>query len=79
MKKLICIVLIVCTLVLMTACGEKPQEEPAAGFTPALDVNTDCNITIVGSYDNFEALEADFDRFNEYYPNVRLSYVKLDD
>ena len=79
MKKLICIVLIVCTLVLMTACGEKPQEEPAAGFTPALDVNTDCNITIVGSYDNFEALEAEFDRFNEYYPNVRLSYVKLDD
>nr|MCR5089545.1 extracellular solute-binding protein [Oscillospiraceae bacterium] len=30
-------------------------------------------------YDNFEALEAEFDRFNMYYPNVQLSYVKLDD
>jgi multiple sugar transport system substrate-binding protein len=29
--------------------------------------------------DNFEALEAVFDRFNEIYPNVQLSYVKLDD
>ncbi|MCR4763403.1 MAG: ABC transporter substrate-binding protein [Lachnospiraceae bacterium] len=34
---------------------------------------------MVGSYDNFEALEAEFDRFNEIYPNVQLSYVKLDD
>ena len=34
---------------------------------------------MAGSYDNFEALEAEFDRFNEFYPNVRLSYVKLDD
>ena len=33
----------------------------------------------MGDYGNFEALEAEFDRFNEYYPNVSLSYVKLDD
>ncbi len=80
MKKWICIVLAVCTLVSLAACGGKKEEETAvAGFKPALDKETSCNITVAGSYDNFEALEAEFDRFNEFYPNVRLSYVKLDD
>ncbi|MER2150157.1 MAG: ABC transporter substrate-binding protein [Candidatus Limivicinus sp.] len=79
MKKLLCIVLVMCTLVSLTACGGKTQEETAAGFKPSLDTGTSCSITVAGSYDNFEALEAEFDRFNEIYPNVRLSYVKLDD
>ena len=79
MKKLLCIILALCTLVLLTACGSKQQEETAAGFKPALDKNTDCKITVAGNYDNFEALEAEFDKFNEFYPNVKLSYVKLDD
>ena len=79
MKKLICIVLIFCLAAVLTGCGGKENEETAARFKPALDKNTSCNITVAGSYDNFEALEAEFDRFNEIYPNVRLSYVKLDD
>ena len=79
MKKLLCIVLVMCTLVSLTACSGKTQEETAAGFKPSLDTGTSCSITVAGSYDNFEALEAEFDRFNEIYPNVRLSYVKLDD
>ena len=79
MKKLFCIILILCAVVSLTACGGETQEETAAGFKPALDTSTDCSITVAGSYDNFEALEAEFDRFNEIYPNVRLSYVKLDD
>jgi multiple sugar transport system substrate-binding protein len=79
MKKLLCIMLILCTVLSLTACGAKPQEETAAGFKAALDTKKSCNIVIAGSYDNFEALEAEFDRFNEIYPNVRLSYVKLDD
>ena len=79
MKKLICIILAICAAVSLTACGGKTQEETAAGFKPALDTGTDCAITVVGSYDNFEALEAEFDRFNEFYPNVHFSYVKLDD
>ncbi len=33
----------------------------------------------MGTYSNFEALEAEFDRFNEHYPNVELSYTKIDD
>ena len=79
MKKILCIILALCTLVSLTACGSKPQEESTAGFKPALDTGTSCRITVVGSYDNFEALETEFDRFNEIYPNVQLSYVKLDD
>ena len=80
MKKLLSVILIICTLVTLSACGSKPQEDQtAAGFQPALDTKTSCSITVVGSYDNFEALEAEFDRFNEIYPNVQLSYVKLDD
>ena len=79
MKKLLCGILFICILVSLTACGGKPQQETAAGFKPALDTSTSCSITVVGSYDNFEALEAEFDRFNEIYPNVQLSYVKLDD
>ena len=74
MRKLICAFLVVCMLVSLAACGETD-----AGFKPALDTDTSCSITVVGSYDNFEALEAEFDRFNEIYPNVLLSYVKLDD
>ena len=82
MKKLIALALVICTALSMTACGEKEPEAPATsekGFEPTLDTNTDCSITVVGNYDNFEALEAEFDRFNKIYPNVKLSYMKLDD
>ncbi len=79
MKKLLCMVLAVCLLLTLTACGGKTPEKDAVGFAPALDTATNCSITVAGSYDNFEALEAEFDRFNEYYPDVQLSYVKLDD
>ncbi len=73
-------ILFICTLLTLTACGSKPQEEEtAAGFKPGLDSKTSCSITVAGSYDNFEALEAEFDRFNDIYPEVQLSYVKLDD
>ena len=65
MKKLLCIILAVCTIASLTACGGKTQEETADVFRPALDTGTDCSITVAGAYDNFEALEAEFDRFNE--------------
>lgn len=78
MKKLLCLVLVICGLVSLTGCGSKPKEE-AAGFKPALDTQKSCKITVAGSYDNFEALEAVFDDFNKIYPNVQLTYMKLDD
>lgn len=72
----------------LVACGASPsgssgassgQAEGQGGFTPSLDTATKCRVSVVGSYDNFEALEAEFDKFNEYYPDVELSYTKIDD
>ena len=79
MKKLIVALLMIFTVLTMTAFNSQITPEKPEGFVPSLDTDTDCNITVVGSYDNFEALEAEFDKFNEFYPNVQLSYVKLDD
>ncbi len=55
MKKLLPIILAICTVLSLVACGSKTQEETAAGFKPALDTSTNCSITIAGGYDNFEA------------------------
>ena len=79
MKKRLCFILVLCTVLSLTACSGKKEEETDTGFKPALDTEIDCSITVAGTYDNFEALEAEFDRFNEFYPNVEFSYVKLDD
>lgn len=69
-------------LLSLCACGSTQQQEAAAkeeGFQPSLDTSTECSIKVVGGYDNFEALEAEFDRFNEYYPQVELTFTKVDD
>ena len=77
-KKLpkICIaLLLVCIIFCLVSCKKKNSE---AAFVPLLDTETKCKIEIAGRYQNFEALEAEFDRFNEFYPNVELSYTYLD-
>ena len=79
MKKILCIILALCMIAALAACSGKKEDANQAGFKPSLDTGTSCSITVAGSYDNFEALETEFDRFNEIYPNVQLSYVKLDD
>ena len=64
----------------LTACGPVKQETAAdEGFKPSLDTSLSCHINVAGGYDNFEALEAEFDRFNNYYPNVELMFTKIDD
>lgn len=78
MKKLLCTALAVLGTALVTSCGGN-SGAPSAEFKPSMDKNTKCSIKVVGDYGNFEALEAEFDRFNEYYPDVSLSYGKLDD
>ena len=77
-KKLpkICIaLLLVCIIFCLVSCKKKNSE---AAFVPLLDTETKCKIEVAGRYQNFEALEAEFDRFNEFYPNVELSYTYLD-
>ena len=65
----------------LAACGSEEQQEAATeeGFSPALDTSTECKITVAGGYDNFEALEAEFDSFNKFYPNAELMFTKVDD
>ena len=83
MKRIMCMFLAVLMLLGLTACGTEKQKQEAApaeaGFKPALDSSSSCHISVAGGYSNFEALEAEFDRFNEYYPNVDLTFTKVDD
>ena len=80
MKKTMSLVLTVLMILSLTACGSQKQEAATEeGFQPSLDTSVSCHINVAGGYDNFEALEAEFDRFNEYYPKVELTFTKVDD
>ena len=68
-------VLLFCGICCLGACKKNSAAEQ---FVPRLDAKAKCKIEIAGRYQNFEALEAEFDRFNEFYPNVELSYTYLD-
>ena len=80
MKKTMCMFLGLLMILGLAACGSEKQEATTVeGFRQALESSVNCHISVVGGYDNFEALEAEFDRFNDYYPNVELVYTKVDD
>ena len=61
-----------------TACESVPVKN-GTEFEPVLSKETTCSIRVAGNYSNFESLESEFERFCEYYPNVSLNYVYLDD
>lgn len=77
MKKTLCFALAALTALQLAAPAAPALG--AAGFQPSLDTDTAGELRVAGSYNNFEALEAVFDDFNDVYPEVELSYVKLDD
>ena len=77
-KRILALLLSLIVLLGVAGCGSK-KEEAKASFTPALDTETRTKIKVAGNYSNFEALEAEFTRFNKIYPNVELSYVLLTD
>ncbi|MBQ7613957.1 MAG: carbohydrate ABC transporter substrate-binding protein [Butyrivibrio sp.] len=64
-------------MLLLQGCGNQKKEE--VPFTPKYDKDTEFSLTVAGSYGNFESLEAEFERFYEYYPKANLQYVNLDD
>jgi len=71
-------------LTCLTGCqqqgGESSEtQETETGFTPSLDKDTTQTITVIGNYDNLEALEAAGAEFQKYYPNITVAYEKLDD
>ena len=79
MKRIFGIILAALMILGLAACNSGNQQKNDETFVPGLDSSTACKISVVGSYSNFEALEAEFDRFNRYYPNVELNYTKIDD
>ena len=46
----------------------------SAGFSPRLDTQAAVNLEVSGFIGNFEALDQVVNAFNEYYPNVTVSY-----
>lgn len=78
MKKIFIFIIVALMILGLASCNSGNQQENAESFEPKLDQSTACKISVVGSYSNFEALEAEFERFNEYYPNVELTYTKID-
>ena len=81
MKKVIIILLSALLLLGLCSCSSRKEQKEAASdaaFKPALDTQRSADIVVMGNYANFEALEAVFDDFNAYYPNVSLSFLMPD-
>ena len=54
--------------------AENAADAQAEGFTPRLDKDISVNLDMSGFFGNFEALDQVVNDFNEYYPNVTVSY-----
>ena len=72
MKKLTC--LLACLALVCAMMGGAAGE----GFQPRLDTKAEYTLTVSGNYGNFEALEAAFDAFGQFYPNAQLQYQQLE-
>ena len=77
LKKTLVSILMIALFAGTTACGNKTAQ--STEFKPTLPTETSCSVKVAGTYSNFESLESEFERFYEYYPNVSLNYVYLDD
>ena len=79
MRKAVCVFSVVLTVFSLSVFGAESEGAADEEFRPSLDTSVSSSLNVAGGYDNFEALEAEFDRFNEYYPGVDLTYTKIDD
>ena len=61
---------------IFTGCSAKSGSKE---FSPSLDTEASVTINVNGSWSNFEALEAVAADWNEIYPNVNISYSRVDD
>ncbi|MCR5405026.1 MAG: ABC transporter substrate-binding protein [Butyrivibrio sp.] len=59
--------------------GSGGGKNAETAFAPKYDKDTEYSLTVAGNYSNFESLEAEFERFYEYYPNGNMQYVTMDD
>lgn len=56
------------------AASSEATAATAAAFTPRLDTEKAVELNVSGFFGNFEALDQVVNNFNEYYPNVTISY-----
>ncbi len=77
LKRVLISILIPVLILSQAACSGKTEAD--GEFKPRLSTETECSIKVAGNYSNFESLESEFERFYEFYPNVTLNYVNLDD
>lgn len=75
----------VCTGAMLIACfggcGAKDTDTDTVKekkFTPSLDTEVSTSLEIAGFMANFEALDQVVNDFNEYYPNVTVTYEQND-
>lgn len=61
----------------LVSCSKKKDTDDS--FKPRYNTNINCKIKMVGHYGNFEGIESEIVRFNEFYPNVELVYTMLND
>ncbi len=62
----------------LTGCGSSSTNgqlgSGETGFAPSLDTEAEVSLNVSGFMGNFEALDQVINNFNEYYPNVTLTY-----
>lgn len=61
-------------LLLTTGCGAKKSE---TAFQPKLDTKANVELSVLGFFGNFEALDQVTNDFNGYYPNVTFNYQQV--
>ena len=76
-KTLISMMLVGMLVLGVAGCGE--QAKVSKEFAPKYDAETTFELSVVGTYSNFESLEGEFERFYAYYPNGEIQYTYLDD
>ena len=58
--------------------AETETENATGEFVPSLDTEQSISLEIAGGLGNFEALDQVVNDFNEYYPNVTITYEQND-
>ncbi len=72
--------LLLALLLALSACGaggETSTEPDSAAFVPKLDTEQAVDLDLAVFFGNFEALDQVINHFNDYYPNVNITYDQI--
>ena len=75
-------ILLAVSIVISGVCactkGDEDKKSKTEGFVPSLDTKKETTLEIAGYMGNFESLDQVINDFNEYYPNVTITYEQND-